>query len=128
MKVKPRNVPFQPNMEDKTKIALFTRGYLENLEYYRRNRHRPKNPLYYVAKLNEEAGELAEATLAHEGSKRKQQKLARQNYTPRQKMTEELGDVLNIVFLLAEQFDIPFTEILESAGAKLEHKRQNIHG
>ena len=122
-KIKPRNVPFTPNLEEKTKVALSMADYIEELAHYRENRHRPNNNLYYIAKLNEEAGELAEAVLAHEGSRRKIKKLATQGVTPRERMVEELGDVINVAFLIAEQFDIPLSEILKAGSTKLNQRR-----
>jgi len=125
---KPRNIPFQPNLEEKTKIALHMATYIEELEQYRKNRHRPKNNLYYMAKLNEEAGELAEAVLAFEGSRRKTKKLAAAGVTPLERIKEELGDVVNVAFLLAEQFDVPLSEILDLGSQKLKEKRLKING
>lgn len=123
--VPPRNVPFKPNLEELSKTAHSMADYLTELGTYRENRHRPKNNLYYVAKLAEETGELAEAILASEGSRRKIKKLAKAGATPRQRMVEELGDVVNVAFLLAEQFDIPLSEVLAAGSAKLTAKRVN---
>jgi len=127
-KTKPRNVPFHPNLEEKTKTALHMATYVDELENYRKNRHRPKNNLYYMAKLNEEAGELAEAVLAFEGSRRKIKKLAAQGVTPIERIEEELGDVINVAFLLAEQFDIPLSRLLDTGSQKLRNKRLKIDG
>jgi NTP pyrophosphatase (non-canonical NTP hydrolase) len=124
-KTQPRNVPFQPNLEENYKTAHFMADYLTELAHYRENRHRPKNNLYYVAKLGEEVGELSEAVLASEGSRRKVKKLAAAGVTPRQRMVEELGDVVNVAFLLAEQFDIPLSEVLQAGSEKLTAKRVN---
>ncbi|MHA2063171.1 MAG: MazG nucleotide pyrophosphohydrolase domain-containing protein [Candidatus Thorarchaeota archaeon] len=124
--VKPRNVAFEPNLEEKTKTALHMATYIEELNTYRKNRHRPKNNLYYAVKLAEESGELAEAVLAFEGSRRKVKKLAAQGVTPLQRIKEELGDVVNVAFLLAEQFDIPLSELLDTGSQKLKAKRLKI--
>lgn len=126
--MKPRNVPFQPNLEEKTKTALYMADYLSELSVYRENRHRPKNNLYYMTKLAEESGELAEAILAYEGSRRKIKKLATQGVTPRERMIEELGDIVNVAFLIAEQFDIPISEVLKVGSEKLSNRRRKIHG
>jgi len=125
---KPRNVPFAPNLEEKTKTALHMATYIEELDTYRKNRHRPKNNLYYIAKLSEETGELAEAVLAYEGSRRKIKKLAAQGHTPIDRIKEELGDVVNVAFLLAEQFDIPLSVLLDTGSQKLKAKRLKISG
>lgn len=123
-----KNTAFQPNLEEKTKTALHMASYIDELEVYRKNRYRPKNPLYYVAKLSEEVGELAEAALADEGSRRKVAKLKAAGVTPRQRLIEELGDVVNVAFLLAEQYDIPLSQLLDTGCAKLKSKRLKIAG
>ena len=123
-----KNVAFKPNLEEKTKSALHMATYIDELETYRKNRHRPKNPLYYVAKLAEEIGELAEAALADEGSRRKVAKLKAAGVTPRERLVEELGDVINVAFLLAEQYDIPLSTLLDTGSAKLKAKRLKISG
>lgn len=123
-----RNVAFQPNLEEKCKTAEHMATYIDELETYRKNRHRPKNNMYYGVKLAEECGELAEAVLAYEGSTRKIKKLKSQGVTPLQRITEELGDVVNVAFLLAEQFDIPLSTILDTGSTKLRNKRLKIDG
>jgi len=125
MKSAVKNVPFQPNLEEKTKTGIHMATYVDELAIYRSNRHRPKNPLYYVAKLSEEAGELAEAALADAGSKRKVDKLKSQGVTPKQRLIEEISDVINVAFLLAEQYDIPLSTILDTGSEKLKQKRLN---
>ena len=126
--IKPRNVPFHPNLEEKTKTALHMATYIEELDTYRKNRHRPKNNLYYAVKLGEESGELAEAVLAFEGSRRKVNKLADAGVTPLERIKEELGDIVNVAFLLAEQFDIPLSVVLDTGSKKLKAKRLKIDG
>lgn len=127
-KVKPRNVPFTPNLEEKTKTALHMATFVDELENYRKNRHRPNNKLYYMVKLSEETGELAEAILAFEGSRRKIKKLAEAGVTPIERIQEELGDIVNVAFLLAEQFDIPLSVLLDTGSQKLKNKRLKIGG
>lgn len=127
-KAKPRDIPFVPNLEEKTKTAVHMATYIDELETYRKNRHRPKNRLYYMAKLNEESGELAEAILAFEGSRRKIKKLAESGVTPIERICEELGDVINVAFLLAEQFDIPLSKLLDTGSQKLKKRRLKIGG
>ena len=81
-----KNKAFVPNLEEKTKTALHMATYIDELELYRKNRHRPKNPLYYITKLAEELGELAESALANEGSRRKINKFNSSGLTPRDKL------------------------------------------
>lgn len=124
----PRNVPFQPNLEEKTKTALHMATYVDELVVYRKNRHRPKNNMYYGLKLAEECGELSEAVLAFEGSRRKILKLRKVGDTPRERIIEELADVVNVAFLYAEQFDIPLSQLLDQGSKKLKEKRLKIGG
>jgi NTP pyrophosphatase (non-canonical NTP hydrolase) len=126
--IKLRNTPFTPNLEEKTKTALHMATFVDELELYRKNRHRPKNNMYYGLKLTEECGELAEAVLAFEGSRRKIKKLAEQGVTPQERIFEELADIVNVAFLYAEQFDIPLSELLDQGSKKLREKRLNIAG
>ena len=123
-----RNVAFQPNLEEKCKTATHMATYIDELETYRKNRHRPKNNMYYGLKLTEECGELAEAVLAFEGSSRKIKKLKAQGVTPLERIKEELADVVNVAFLYAEQFDIPLSELLDNGSKKLRMKRLKIDG
>lgn len=123
-----RNVPFVPNLEEKCKTAEHMATYIDELETYRKNRHRPKNNMYYGLKLTEECGELAEAVLAYEGSQRKIKKLRVAGVTPLERIKEELADVVNVAFLYAEQFDIPLSELLDIGSTKLAFKRSKIGG
>lgn len=125
---KPRDIAFQPNLEEKCTTAVHMATYIDELEVYRKNRHRPKNRLYYAVKLSEEVGELSEAMLAYEGSARKKKKLKNQGVTPHERIIEELGDVVNVAFLLAEQFDIPLSKLLDTGSQKLKAKRLKIDG
>lgn len=125
---KPRNTPFTPNLEEKTKTAVHMATYVDELELYRKNRHRPKNNMYYGLKLTEESGELAEAVLAYEGSRRKVKKLKDAGVTPLERIKEELSDVVNVAFLYAEQFDIPLSSLLDAGSAKLKEKRLKVGG
>ena len=123
-----KNKAFVPNLEEKTKTALHMATYIDELELYTKNRNRPKNPLYYITKLTEELGELAESALANEGSRRKVSKFKNIGLTPRDKLIEELGDVVNVAFLLAEQYNIPLSVLLDTGSIKLKEKRLKIDG
>ena len=126
VKTKLKNVAFQPNLEEKTKTAQHMATYIDELEVYRKNRHRPKNNMYYGLKMAEECGELSEAILAFEGSSRKLKKLRAQGVTPLERIKEELGDVINVAILLAEQFNIPLSELLDTGSIKLKNRRLRI--
>jgi NTP pyrophosphatase (non-canonical NTP hydrolase) len=111
------------NAQETMEAALALAGFCSELQEYRASRNRPNNALYYTAKLAEEAGEVAEAAVAMEGSRRKVKKLKERGETPRQALVNELGDVFNVVFLLAEQKDINVTEIIKAGRRKLYKKR-----
>lgn len=97
-------------------------GYVTELKTYRSERNRPNNKLYYPLKLAEEAGEVAEVAVALEGSRRKLKKLGGR-VGARMALVEELGDVLNIVFLIAEQQGIEVSDVVSAAENKLRRKR-----
>jgi NTP pyrophosphatase (non-canonical NTP hydrolase) len=93
------------------------------MRLYRENRNRPNNPLYYVCKLAEEVGEVSEAAVALEGSRRKLKKFQAEGRTPLSAFTEELADVINVAMLAAEQRDISPEALLIRAAEKMKEKR-----
>jgi len=104
-------------------------GYVAELDKYRGNRNRPNNKLYYPLKLAEEAGEVAEVAVALEGSRRKLKKLGGAAGA-KLALEEELGDVFNLVFLIAEQHDLDPNMVIKAATQKLYTKRNrgSSHG
>jgi NTP pyrophosphatase (non-canonical NTP hydrolase) len=102
--------------------------YLSEMRAYREERNRPNNKLYYVAKLAEEVGEVSEAAVALEGSRRKLAKFKAEGVTPLEKITEELADVINTAFLCAEQHGITPGELLRKGVEKMELKRLKNNG
>ena len=97
-------------------------GYVEELKRYRTNRSRPKNKLYYPTKLAEEAGEVAEVAVALDGSRRKIKKLGGKALL-KTRLADELGDVYNVIMLIAEQHDLNPADVIRSATSKLYKKR-----
>lgn len=103
-------------------------SYLEEMRLYREQRNRPNNPLYYVCKLAEEVGEVSEAAVALDGSRRKIKKLQAAGRTPLDAFIEELADVVNVAMLAAEQKDVTPEAILEKAAQKMKEKREGSGG
>lgn len=74
----------------------------------------------------EEAGELARAVRAIEIGRDRPDEGEKPAAEARQELVEELGDVLGNLILLANQYEVPFEEILEAHRAKLQ-KRYQLH-
>lgn len=121
----PRSVT---NVKPSIKALKALNLYLEEMRLYREQRNRPNNPLYYVCKLAEEAGEVAEAAVALDGSRRKIKKFKEEGKTPLEAFKEELADILNVAFLAAEQRDINPEDLLLRAAEKMEEKRIGAGG
>lgn len=83
----------------------------------------PHNPMYFLAKLAEETGEVAEAVIANLGSVKKQNKIKAKGSTPEEELVLELGDVLNVIFLLGYTFGIKPNRIISAAVHKMRAKR-----
>lgn len=119
------NVDFTKHVNAMTAVV----GYVAELDKYRGNRNRPNNKLYYPLKLAEECGEVAEVAVALEGSRRKLKKLGGVN-AAKLSLEEELGDVFNLVFLIAEQHSLDPNQVIKAATRKLYAKRNvgTTHG
>lgn len=80
---------------------------------------------YYLIKLMEECGEVAEAYVAHSfGSKKKIKKIAQKGQAPRDALVEEIADVIFVCKLIALNQGISQEEIALSIINKA-NKRAN---
>lgn len=86
---------------------------------------KPGNPLLTSLKLSEEVGEVHEAVAAVMGSARKIKKIAKDGQTPKERLAEELGDVLIVVKNMCHVFDIPFSTVLNSSVEKMNERMQD---
>lgn len=78
-------------------------------------------PMFYFLKLMEEVGEVAEITAALNGSTRKLAKLGGKEKL-RDKLIEELGDVVCVALTCAFTHGIEPEELFEANAAKLEER------
>ncbi len=72
-----------------------------------------------IAKLNEETGELAEAVLKHFNRQRKTKTLEEDP------IPKEIADVIIVSLLLARQFDIDITQMMQDKIAYLQKRRES---
>lgn len=82
----------------------------------------PKNVLKCTIKLGEEAGEVAEAVLACQGSDRKQRKILGMGQTPLEHLEEELSDVIIVALNIAYTKNIDLDHMFTSAIIKMRRK------
>ena len=81
---------------------------------------KPKNVLKCAVKLAEETGEVAEAISAFIGNEKKTKKLAADNHTPEEALSEELADVIIVAFNIAHAANLDIDKMLLSAAAKMK--------
>lgn len=94
--------------------------YLTYLDYAEFKNH--KNTLKRVAKLCEESGEVAEAVLACMGSDNKTTKIAEMGQTPRERLEEEIGDVIIAALHIAHTEKLDKLSLLQRATEKMRTK------
>lgn len=82
-------------------MEAFKNYYQSYLPYVNSRPTILENGLKTVIKLQEEAGEVAEAILAFHGSQSKTDKIVKKGLTPRKALKEEFGDVITVAFNVA---------------------------
>ncbi|MNJ43201.1 MazG nucleotide pyrophosphohydrolase domain protein [compost metagenome] len=95
-------------------------------DFYKNRGWYSLDPFIRVNFLSEETGEVARAVRALEiGRDRPDEQTA----SPQQlldNLTEELGDVLDNIFILADKYDISLEQILHQHQAKLQHRFNQV--
>ncbi|MEI5994488.1 MazG nucleotide pyrophosphohydrolase domain-containing protein [Candidatus Enterococcus mansonii] len=91
-------------------------------DFYKKRGWYALNPFIRVGFLAEETGEVARAVRALEIGRDRPDEKVQEKEALIQELTEELGDVLDNVFILADTYDIRFEDILTSHKAKLEER------
>lgn len=99
--------------------------YATELEIKWKTQDRPSNPLYWLVKLTEEMGELAEVVLAINGDERKALKIEKKGLNVTQALRNELGDCFNVVMLLADYYGIMPEEVVNYATSVMIERRKN---
>jgi len=82
----------------------------------------PKNILKCTVKLAEETGEVAEAVSAFIGNEKKTKKLAADNNTPEEGLSEELADVIIVALNIAHASKIDIDQMFLTAAAKMKRR------
>lgn len=80
------------------------------------------SPFVRIGFLAEETGEVARAVRALEIGRDRPDEKEKDHEHLVQDLTEELGDVLDNIFILADKYDIRFEDILTSHKSKLEER------
>lgn len=94
--------------------------------FYKKRGWYALNSFIRVGFLAEETGEVARAVRALEiGRDRPDEKSKAPEHLV-QDLTEELGDVLDNIFILADKYDIRFEDILSTHKQKLEERFNEI--
>lgn len=83
------------------------------------------NPFIRVNFLSEETGEVARAVRGIEIGRDRPDEAKKDERELIEDLKEELGDVLDNIFILADKYDISFEDILESHQKKLIERFKN---
>lgn len=95
-------------------------------EFYKKRGWYALNSFIRVSFLSEETGEVARAVRALEIGRDRPDEEEKTTESLVQDLTEELGDVLDNIFILADKYDIRFEDILVSHKQKLEERFADI--
>ncbi|MGX7245480.1 MazG nucleotide pyrophosphohydrolase domain-containing protein [Enterococcus quebecensis] len=95
--------------------------------FYKKRGWYALNPFIRVGFLAEETGEVARAVRALEIGRDRPDEEEKNVEHLVQDLTEELGDVLDNVFILADKYDIHFEDILTSHKKKLEERFSEVN-
>lgn len=88
-------------------------------EFYKNRNWYQYNPFIRSNFLMEEVGEVAQAIRTLEIGRDRPDEITQSEAVQLAHLTEELGDVLDNIFILADKYDIPLEEIMKSHKAKL---------
>lgn len=91
-------------------------------DFYKKRGWYSFNPFIRVGFLSEETGEVARAVRALEIGRDRPDERTKPQEELIQDLTEELGDVLDNIFILADKYDIQFETILSAHKQKLEER------
>ncbi|MFD1901661.1 MazG nucleotide pyrophosphohydrolase domain-containing protein [Enterococcus termitis] len=91
-------------------------------DFYKKRGWYALDPFVRVSFLAEETGEVARAVRALEIGRDRPDETEKTSEEHIQELTEELGDVLDNLFILADKYDIRLEDILASHKKKLEER------
>ena len=93
-------------------------------EFYKKRGWYDLNPFIRVNFLTEEVGEVSKAVRTIEIGRDRPNEVTKSKEQQVENLKEELGDVLDNLFILAEKYEIDLTEIMESHKDKLTKRYQ----
>ncbi|CAM3216534.1 MazG nucleotide pyrophosphohydrolase domain-containing protein [Paenibacillus lupini] len=91
-------------------------------DFYKQRGWSNYGPFERIAFLTEEVGETARAVRAIEIGRDRPDEAVQSADKLKQELTEELGDILGNVFILASMYDVTIGEILEAHKDKLSKR------
>ncbi|HHW7570345.1 TPA: MazG nucleotide pyrophosphohydrolase domain-containing protein [Mannheimia haemolytica] len=91
-------------------------------QFYQQQGWYERSPFMRVTYLTEEIGEVAYAVRAIEIGRERPDETEASQQQKRDNLIEELGDVMDNIFVLADKYDISMTEVLELHQAKFEKR------
>jgi NTP pyrophosphatase (non-canonical NTP hydrolase) len=94
--------------------------------FYKKRGWYALEPFVRIGFLAEETGEVAQAVRALEIGRDRPDEAPQAREVLLQDLTEELGDVLDNLFILADKYDIRFEDILISHKNKLEARFEAV--
>ncbi|WP_086349690.1 MazG nucleotide pyrophosphohydrolase domain-containing protein [Candidatus Enterococcus clewellii] len=90
--------------------------------FYKKRGWYALDPFVRVSFLSEETGEVAQAVRALEIGRDRPDEQPKSPELLKQQLTEELGDVLDNIFILADKYEIQLEDILVSHKNKLTER------
>ena len=93
-------------------------------EFYKKRGWYDLNPFIRVNFLTEEVGEVSKAVRTIEIGRDRPNEVTKSKEQQVENLKEELGDVLDNLFILADKYEIDLTEIMESHKCKLTKRYQ----
>ena len=93
-------------------------------EFYKKRGWYDLNPFIRVNFLTEEVGEVSKAVRTIEIGRDRPNEVTKSKEQQVENLKEELGDVLDNLFILADKYEIDLTEIMESHKFKLTKRYQ----
>ncbi len=94
-------------------------------EFYQQIGWYERNPFMRITYLAEEVGEVACAVRAIEIGRERPDESEASQQQKRDNLIEELGDVLDNLFVLADKYDISMEEVISRHQAKFEKRYLN---
>jgi NTP pyrophosphatase (non-canonical NTP hydrolase) len=95
-------------------------------DFYKNRGWYDLNPFIRVNFLSEETGEVARAVRALEIGRDRPDEQTASSEQLLDNLTEELGDVLDNIFILADKYNITLEQILEQHQTKLQQRFQEV--